>query len=62
MRGCQDAYRHQVYDQPRGKEAFEIVEREDDFFDVNPSGETPDFLPRCSHHSVLNEVRVMSNW
>jgi SAM-dependent methyltransferase len=37
MKDSQDAYGHQIYDRLKGKEAFEIVEREDGFFDVNPS-------------------------
>jgi SAM-dependent methyltransferase len=35
MKDSQDAYGHQVYDRLKGKEAFEIVEREDGFFDVS---------------------------
>ena len=37
MKDFQDAYGHQIYDRLKGKEAFEIVEGEDGFFDVNPS-------------------------
>jgi hypothetical protein len=32
----QDAYGHQVYDLLEGKDALEIVERDDGFFNVNP--------------------------
>ncbi|HXX72909.1 MAG TPA: class I SAM-dependent methyltransferase [Candidatus Acidoferrales bacterium] len=37
MRDSQDAYGHQVYDRLRGVDVVEIVERDDGFFNVNPS-------------------------
>jgi SAM-dependent methyltransferase len=42
----QDAYGHQVYDRLNGKDALEIVEREDGFFDVNPGAGARYYLSR----------------
>ena len=36
MKDSQDAYGHLVYDRLMGKDALEIVEREDGFINVNP--------------------------
>ena len=36
MKESQDAYGHLIYDRLKGKDAFEIVERDDGFFNVNP--------------------------
>lgn len=46
MKDSQDAYGHQVYDRLMGKDALEIVEREDAFFDVNPGAGARYYLSR----------------